>query len=86
MLPFLVPVLFTFYIQNVLKLKKNSGAKGLTIQSSPVLCFPLQISRSLTHLITVYDEVVHAGRLQRLTLLRLPRDGSRYNVVRVMII
>ena len=29
-LTYLVPVLFTFYIQGVLKLKNNSGAKRLT--------------------------------------------------------
>jgi len=30
-LTYLVPLLFTFYIQCVLKLKKNSGAKRLTV-------------------------------------------------------
>jgi len=37
-LTYLVPVLFTLYIQDVLKLKKNSGAKRLTLQNVQSEC------------------------------------------------
>jgi len=38
-LTYLVPVLFTFYIQGVLKLKNNSGAKRLILQGVIIMEF-----------------------------------------------
>ena len=51
----LVPVLFTFYIQVVLKLKKNnSGAKGIMVSYQPSACL-LYIHPVYTSVRLAYD-------------------------------
>ena len=52
-LTYLVPVLFTFYIQGVLKLKKNSGAKRLKTLAAgswPLILMTLWIEIFSSHL------------------------------------
>ena len=66
MLTCLVPVLFTFHIQDVLKLKKNnSGAKGLILMEDLGLWSEVHETNIALHLYGASDELYWALGLQK---------------------
>ena len=71
-LTYLVPVLFTFYIQDVLKLKKNSGTKRLNalVSSKYDICHRLLhlIYRLEDKVALIVNVITFEGQLNKTTI------------------